>query len=66
MKKTILCLVLILCAVLFLTACQQQETFPNQPRQETEQQAPVQQETVTEVPAQQIDFNDGSYDPASE
>ena len=31
MKKRMICLVLILCAALILTACQQQETFPNQP-----------------------------------
>lgn len=66
MKKRILCLVLILCAALALTACQQQETYPNQPRQETVQQAPVQQQAATEAPAQQIDFNSGAYNPASE
>ena len=72
MKKRIICLVLLLCAALVLTACgQQQETFPNQPRQDSgteQQQAATQAETVTEVPAQsqQINFDDGSYDPASE
>ena len=47
----------------------QQETYPNQPRQDTgaaQQQAPVQEQVVAEAPAQQINFNDGSYDPASE
>ena len=70
LKKKIVCLILVLCAALVLTACgQQQETYPNQPRQDTgaaQQQAPVQEQVVAEAPAQQINFNDGSYDPASE
>ena len=64
--KKIICLALVLCAVVVLTGCQQQqETFPNQPRQDAEQQQPAQQ-TVTDAPVQQINFDDGSYDPASE
>ena len=71
LKKKILCLILVLCAALVLTACgQQQAAYPNQPRQDTgvavQQQAPVQEQVVAEAPAQQINFNDGSYDPASE
>ncbi len=68
MKKRIVCLALILCAALVLTACQQQESFPNQPKQDTGagQQKSAQQVTVTDAPAQQINFDDGSYDPASE
>ena len=66
MKKRILCIVLVLCALLALTACQQQEQYPNQPRQETVQQEPAPQEPVQQAAAQQIDFNDGSYNPASE
>ena len=70
LKKKIVCLVLVLCAALVLTACGQQEpSYPNQPRQDTGtvQQAPVQEQPVAEAaPVQQIDFNDGSYDPASE
>ena len=66
MKKRIVFLALILCAALILTACQQQETFPNQPRQDTVQQEPVQQQTVTDAPAQKINYDDGSYNPASE
>ena len=72
MKKKIVCLVLVLCAALLLTACgQQQESFPNQPRQDnaqTQQSNAVQIEVPAE-PApqqQQINFDDGSYDPASE
>ena len=70
LKKRVLCLALILCTALVLTACQQQpETFPNQPRQDTGtvQQAAPQQLIPTEAPvSQQLNFDDGSYDPASE
>ena len=71
LKKKIACLVLVLCAALILTACgQQQENYPSQPRQDsgTEQQPVyVQDQTAADAaPAQQINFNDGSYDPASE
>ena len=67
MKKKIVCLALILCAALALTACQQQqETFPNQPKQDAGQQPAQQQEVVTDAPVQQINFDEGSYDPASE
>ena len=69
-KKKILCLALILCAALALTACQQQqETFPNQPRQDTGTvpQAVPQQLIPTDTPVPQtINYDDGSYDPASE
>ena len=70
-KKRILCLVLVVCAALVMTACQQKETFPTSPQQEQTQPqaAPVQDEQNifgdTPVP-QQIDFDDGSYDPTSE
>ena len=72
LKKRIVCLVLILCSALVLTACgQQQESYPNQPRQDgaaEQQQAPAQQQTYPEAEntAQQINYDDGSYDPASE
>ena len=71
LKKKIVCLVLVLCAALILTACgQQQESYPNQPRQDSgtqQQQVYVQDQTAAEAaPAQQINFDDGSYDPASE
>ena len=72
-KKRILCLVLVVCAALVMTACQQKETFPTSPQQqETAQQqeaAPVQdaQNIFGDTPVpQQINFDDGSYDPASE
>ncbi len=69
-KKRVLCLVLVVCAIL-LTACQQQETFPNQPRQNTaetaEQAAPVQQESAPQqLISSQTDFDSGAYDPTSE
>ena len=67
-KKTILCLALALCAIL-LTACQQKETFPNQPQTavteaptvESEAQVLFQNATVTSQ-----DYDDGTYDPSSE
>ena len=72
-KKRILCLVLVLCAALVMTACQQKETFPTSPQQQETKQAeaavPVQEAQNifgdTPVP-QQIDFDNGSYDPTSE
>lgn len=69
-KKRILCLVLAVCAALVMTACQQKETFPTSPQQQpAQQEAPAQDEQNifgdTPVP-QEIDFNDGSYDPTSE
>ena len=73
-KKRMLCLVLAVCAALVMTACQQKETFPTSPQQqETAQQqqeaAPVQdaQNIFGDTPVpQQINFDDGSYDPTSE
>ena len=69
-KKRIVCLALVICAALVMTACQQKETFPTAP------QAPAEQPTAepqsdqnifgdTPVP-QEIDFDDGSYDPTQE
>ena len=54
LKKKILCLILVLCAALVLTACgQQQAAYPNQPRQDTgsavQQQAPVQEQVVAQA-----------------
>ena len=71
-KKRILCLVLAVCAAMVMTACQQKETFPTSPQQATAQQqqeAPAQdvQNIFGDTPVpQQIDFDDGSYDPTSE
>ena len=71
-KKRILCLALVLCAALVMTACQQKETFPTSPQQqETTQQesAPAQdaQNIFGDTPIPQaIDFDDGSYDPTQE
>lgn len=69
-KKRILCLVLVLCACL-LAACQQEKViYPTQERPETQQPA------AQEAPAAQPDtgssqnvfpnYDDGSYNPASE
>ena len=66
-KKRILCLVLVLCAALVMTACKQKETFPTTP-QELTTDAPQDEQNIfgdTPIP-QAIDFDDGSYDPTQE
>ena len=71
MKKRMVCLVLLLiCAALVMTACGKKETFPTsaQPEQQYETAAPQEQQNIfgeTAVP-QDIDFDDGSYDPTQE
>ncbi len=67
-KKRILCLVLVLCAALAMTACTQKETFPTTPQQEETTVQPQTEQNIfgdTPVP-QDIDFDDGSYDPTQE
>ena len=69
-KKRILCLVLVLCAATVMTACKQKETFPTTPQQPEEQVTAVPQSEQnifgdTPVP-QEINFDDGSYDPTQE
>ena len=67
-KKRILCLVLVLCAAMVMTACKQKETFPTTPRQETVTAEPVSEQNIfgdTPVPGE-IDWDDGSYDPTQE
>ena len=67
-NKKILCLTLALCALL-LTACQQQETFPNQPLPAAPvTDAPVANQGVFDqgTGTTTINYDDGSYDPASE
>lgn len=76
LKKKTIFLALVLCCALVLTACAQQATYPNQPKQDSASQSSTEQQPVTgqadmsaaseAAPAQQINFNDGSYDPASE
>lgn len=76
LKKKTICLALVLCCALVLTACAQQATYPNQPKQDSASQSSTEQQPVTgqadmsaaseAAPAQQINFNNGSYDPASE
>jgi len=63
-KKRVVCLVVILCAALALTACQQQESFPNQPKQD--QPTAVQQQLVVTDAPKTVNYDDGSYNPASE
>lgn len=69
-KKRIICLVLVLCAALVMTACKQKETFPTTPQQPAElvTEAPQNDQNIfgdTPLP-QEIDFDDGSYDPTQE
>jgi len=67
-KKRIICLVLVLCTALVLTACKQKETFPTTPQQEQPAaETQTQQNIFGEAPLDQdIDFDDGSYDPSQE
>lgn len=70
-KKRILCLVLVLCAALVMTACKQKETFPTTPEApEAQPEAEVQdQQNIfgeTPLPDDEIDWDDGSYDPSEE
>ena len=69
-KKRILCLVLVLCAALAMTACQQKETFPTTPQQPAEPTAvPQDQQNIfgeTALPQQIDDFDNTDYNPAQE
>ena len=69
-KKRIVCLVLVICAALVMTACQQKETFPTAPQEPASQPTaePRNDQNIfgdTPVP-KEIDFDDGSYDPTQE
>ena len=68
-KKRLICLVLLLCALLVMTACQKKETFPTtaMPTAAPTAEAQDPQNIFGDTPVpQDIDFDDGSYDPASE
>lgn len=73
MKKRMICLLLALCAVMVLTACQKQETFPNQPRANAPAEQPPVSAPAAE-PVQQVftagsgtpDYDSGEYNPALE
>ena len=72
-KKRILCLALVLCAVFVLSACQKKETFQTLDQQSAVQpteEAPQDLQNIfgeTPIPdAVTDDFDDGSYNPASE
>ena len=70
MKKRIVCLVLVLCAAMTMTACQQKETFPTSPQQASQPTAePQDQQNIfgdTPIPQAIDNFDDGSYDPTQE
>ena len=76
MKKRILCLVLALCTLLVLSGCQEKEVFPTElPEKQSQAQEVIPEEVMPQeqnlfgtegnnsIPE---DFDDGSYDPASE
>ena len=69
-KKRMLCLVLVLCAAL-LSACQQKETFSTEvtavPQEQSQTQAEQSaQDLFSGTVVGTVDYDDGSYDPASE
>ena len=67
MKKRIVCLVLVLCAALVMTACQKKETFPTTPTAVPTAEPQDQQNIFGDTPVpQDIDFDDGTYDPTQE
>ena len=68
-KKRILCLVLVVCAAMALTACKQKETFPTTAQPTNAPTAePQAEQSIFAEPAepQSINFDDGSYDPTQE
>ncbi len=66
-KKRILCLVLVLCAALAMTACKQKETFPTSPQQQVTAEPQSEQNIFADEPEPtEPDFDDGSYNPAQE
>ena len=73
LKKRILCIAAVICVLLVMTGCQPKEVFstelPNQKAQPVEEVVPQEQNLFGEVNPvvdEPIDFDDGSYDPASE
>ena len=68
-KIWILCLVLVLC-LMVLSACQQQETFTTEVTQAPQTQAVQQEQSAQDLfygaVVESTNFDDGSYDPASE
>ena len=68
-KKRLICLVLLLCAALVMTACAKKETFPTTaiPTAAPTAEAQDPQNIFGDTPVpQDIDFDDGSYDPTQE
>ena len=68
-KKRMICLVLLLCAALVMTACAKKETFPTTaiPTAAPTAEAQDPQNIFGDTPVpQDIDFDDGSYDPTQE
>ncbi len=72
LKKRILCLVLVICAAMVMTACQQKETFPTTPQQYAEQPTANPQDMQnlygeTALPQDEdFDWDGDAYDPSQE
>ena len=68
-KIWMLCLTLVLC-VMALSACQQQETFTTEVTQAPQAQEPQQEQSAQDLfsgaVVESTNYDDGSYDPASE
>ena len=65
-KKRILCLVLVVCAALAMTACKQKETFPTTPLEEQVTAEPQNEQNIfgdTPVPTE---INWDEYNPTRE
>ena len=70
-KKRILCLVLVLCAAMVMTACKQKEVYPTEPAAAPQQQQPAEQQDPQQIfsepeKSEEIDWDNGSYNPAQE
>ena len=71
LKKRVLCIVMAVCVLLILTGCQEKEVFSTElpDKQAASEETMPQEQNLfgTEEPVSDpVDFDDGSYDPASE
>lgn len=73
MKKRILCLVLVLCAAMVMTACKQKEVYPTEPAaaSQSQQQGTVEQQDPQQIFSEgekndDVDWDSIDYNPASE
>ena len=73
MKKRILCLVLVLCAAMVMTACKQKEVYPTEPAaaSQSQQQGTAEQQDPQQIFSEgekndDVDWDSIDYNPASE